>query len=460
MIPRKSGQEKQIADWLVSWSQKHGFDVKQDSAMNVYIYVPASAGREKAPIVILQAHMDMVCEKTPESAHDFRKDPVKPVTSGDWLCAETTSLGADNGIGMAFALAMATDVSHPPLELLFTADEETGLWGAKSIVRKNLAGRILINLDSEEEGVFTIGCAGGRDTNITLPLSRKKLIPGKCFKMAIDGLRGGHSGIDIHKQRENAIVLLARLLRYLEVETRIMHLGDMAGGSAHNAIPRSAYAVAVVPNKQQSTFRKVFFKAAANLKQITGVYEPGLKISLAPIKEKVPACSSEDTVKIIRLLNALPHGAAKMTANSGLVETSNNLATLSIDMDNLNVLSSQRSFTAVQLDWITGRIESVAALAGARYVSGEGYPGWQPNLSSKILKLCKHVYTRKFGKEPRVEAVHAGLECGIIGAKFRDMDMISMGPTIKNPHCPQERLFLPSLSGVWDFLAELMKEIQ
>ena len=464
-IPRKSKNEEQISNWLVKWAQDHNFEVKQDKALNVYMYIPATPGRENDSTVILQGHMDMVCEKTPDSPHDFSKDPIKHIIDGDWLHADNTTLGADNGIAIAIALVMALDdsVSHPPLELLFTVDEETGLNGAVNLEEDFLKGRILLNLDSEDEGVFTIGCAGGRDVAIKLDLQKDDSVtPDVCFKLAVDGLRGGHSGVDIHEQRENANVQLARLLTYLSKEVDGICLADISGGSAHNAIPRNSAVTVFVPADARDTFRSAFNNAAGKLETIAKASGDGdIKVSLAEVSNQSTVYSTDDTVRLINLLNALPHGVMKMSTDiDGLVETSTNFATIDLENDTVTILTSQRSSVEAQLEWIVSRVESAATLAGASYHTNEGYPGWEPNPGSKLLAQCKTVFKELYGKEPHVEAIHAGLECGLIGAKFNDMDMISFGPTIKNPHCPEEKLFLPSVIKIWDFTKELLKAIK
>jgi len=462
-VPRKSKDEEKISNWLVDWAKKNGLQAKQDAVKNVYIYAPATKGREKDPTVILQAHMDMVCEKTPDSKHDFTKDPIKHIVEGDWMHADNTTLGADNGIGIAMALAAATDasLSRPPIEILITVDEETGLNGAKNIQKEYIKGKILLNMDSEDEGVFTIGCAGGRDTAIQLKLTKEKDTPELLYKIAVDGLKGGHSGVDIHEFRENANILLARTLGYVLNGVKNVRLADMGGGSAHNAIPRNAYAVVAVGSSDGSKVKDIVATAAQKLEVLSKTYDPNVKISVTEVKEKRPVYSAADTMKAVTMMSALPHGVAKMSVDMpGLVETSNNFATIKLENDTLCILLSQRSSINTQLDWIVSKVEAVAALAGASYKTGDGYPGWKPDVSSKILALCKKVYTDMNGKEPKIEAIHAGLECGLIGANFSDMDMISFGPTIKSPHSPQERVFLPSIIKSWDFFKELLKAIK
>ncbi len=463
-IPRKSKHEERISNWLVDWAKKHNLEFKQDSALNVCISVPASPGRENDPVVILQGHMDMVCEKTPESGHDFSKDPIKHIIEGEWMHADNTTLGADNGIGLALSLALATDdsVSHPPLELLCTVDEETGLVGANSIEKDFLTGNILLNLDSEDEGVFTIGCAGGRDVEIKLSLQKETAdTPGAVYKISVDGLRGGHSGVDIHEARANANIILAKILKAITDNGLPLRLVDIAGGSAHNAIPRNSCATVLVPESDTETFKSTFESTAAELENQTKQSDPDVRISLSESEKGNAVYTVDDTNRAIGLLNALPHGVAKMSEDmEGLVETSNNFATINLADDTITILSSQRSSVETELSAIVSRVESIAAEYQASYTTNEGYPGWQPNPSSPILGVCKEVYKNLFDKEPHVEAIHAGLECGIIGSKFENMDMISLGPTIKNPHSPEERLYLPSVPKIWEFLVALLKEIK
>lgn len=464
-IPRKSKNEEQISNWLVDWAKSRNFEVNQDSANNIYMYIPASPGRENDKTVILQGHMDMVCEKTPDSPHDFTKDAIKHIVKDEWLHADNTTLGADNGIAIAMALVIATDdtISKPPLELLFTVDEETGLNGAVNLEQDYLKGRTLLNLDSEDEGVFTIGCAGGRDVEIKLGLQKDTSItPDVCYKLAVDGLRGGHSGVDIHEQRENANVLLARLLTYLSKEVDGICVSDISGGSAHNAIPRNSAITVFVPPETRDTFKDTFTKAAENLEVIAqSSGDKDVKLSLTEVNDQTAIYTTEGTRRLIDLLNALPHGVMKMSMDiDALVETSTNFATITFENDTVTILTSQRSSVATQLDWIVSRVESTATLAGAAYHTNEGYPGWEPNPSSELLAICKNVFKDLYGKEPHVEAIHAGLECGLIGAKFSGMDMISFGPTIKNPHSPEEKLHLPSVMKIWDFTRELLKAVK
>ena len=458
-IPRCSKNEKKISDWLVNWAKEHNFDVKRDAAMNVLISVPATKGYENKPIIVLQGHMDMVCEKTPDSKHDFSKDPIEFIFDGDWLKANKTTLGADNGIALAIALAMVEDetVAHPPLELLFTVDEETGLTGANALESDFLKGKILINIDSEDEGVFTVGCAGGRDTKINLPLEFESPKESNAFEIKVSGLQGGHSGVDIKEVRANANILLARVLDALNKEIGIK-IVNIKGGSAHNAIPRDALAGFTTNDKENAI--AIAKKFETIFQDEYGKFEPTLAVTITDIDMPEKVTNAKTTDKIIALMLSMPHGIAFFSKDiEGLVETSNNFATIDMEDNKLKILSSQRSSIASRLDYLTRKIEEVAFLSGADYESGNGYPAWQPDMESSLLKKCVEVYETLYSKKPVVEVIHAGLECGIIGAKYDGMEMISIGPTIKNPHSPDEKLYLPSVEKIWDFLVAYFKSL-
>jgi dipeptidase D len=460
-IPRCSKNEEAIRSWLMRRAQDRGFQVKQDRAGNVVVRVPGTNGYENKSPIVLQGHLDMVCQKTRDSDHDFTKDPIQLAYDGEWLKAEKTSLGADNGIGLALSLALATDdhIEHPPLELLFTVDEETGLTGANLLEQGFIEGRILLNLDSESEGVFIVGCAGGRHTDIRLPLVFSP-VPEICdaWKVAVQGMRGGHSGVDIHKFRANAIKVLARALDAARGKSGIS-IVSVKGGSAHNAIARDAEAVVICDPKRSSALQGAIkgFERAIQQEYAATEQSISARLSREDLDHRAVSLSREGTDTVINLMLALPHGVSEMSADlKEHVETSNNLAIVDTKGDALHILSSQRSSVMSRLSAITARIHAVAALAGARVETGGGYPAWQPNMDSSLLKRCRDVYRNLFGKEPMVEVIHAGLECGIISSKYAGMDAISMGPTIENAHSPDERLYIPSVTKVWDFLVELL----
>ena len=486
-IPRRSKNEEKLSIWLQEWGRSRGFEVKADALNNVLIKVPATQGYENSPTLIIQGHMDMVCEKFKDCKHDFSTDSVKCVCDGDWLRGDGTSIGADNGIALAIGLVLAEagkkgEIEHPQLELLFTVDEETGLTGAKGLEADFLEGKLLLNLDSEDEGIFIAGCAGGQNSLITLPVEWELLNCEKegsfgFFRLSVEGLEGGHSGVEIHRQRANGIQLLARALAVLRenIGTKSIRLALLSGGSVHNSIPTSAEVIFVLERGKNSeaeetvsglweTFQTEYAKTDPDL--ILNFTKIDKKTVFETTDDKIPPkkipCdrifSAETENRLIGLLLGLPHGVYRMSDNiSGLVETSNNLATVRTAENEINILSSQRSSITSRLAEITGKVEAVAKLAGAQVDHETGYPAWEPNLESGLLCKCRKVYTETFEEEPKVQVVHAGLECGIIGSKCMDMEMVSLGPTIKYPHCPAERVFIPSIERTWTFLVNLLK---
>jgi dipeptidase D len=396
----------------------------------------------------------MVCEKNSDKVHDFSKDPIQTEIKGEWLYAQGTTLGADNGIGLAAALAVMEEKSlvHGPLEFLFTVDEETGLTGANKIQKGFLAGKMLLNLDSEDEGTFTIGCAGGADSTLVLPLERKKTASKNLYRLHVHGFRGGHSGLDINQGRGNAIKLLARMLGQALGAAKFEVVG-IEGGSKHNAIPREAVAILACPPVQVRTMTAAFKKAFDKIKVEFKAVEPGAAFTLEPVEGKDFALTQECQRTLIDLLIALPHGVIAMHPEiAGLTETSTNLAIVKTGKKEFSVLCSTRSSVASALEATRGVLKSVCALAGARAELRDGYPGWMPNLDSPLLKKLKEIYAKTFGRDAEVVAVHAGLECGIIGEKFPGMDMISFGPTMKNPHSPEEHVHIGSVEKFWKFL--------
>jgi dipeptidase D len=462
-IPHESGNEKAMAEYVTAYSQKKGWKVDKDRAGNILVHVPASPGHEGAPVVVLQGHMDMVCEKNSDVDHDFLKDPLKLQISGDWVTATGTTLGADNGIGMAASLAAAEDASvvHGPLELLFTVDEEVGLTGAGKIAKGWLKGRTLLNLDSEEIGVFTVGCAGGGDTTIRVPVARRNAPRGAvALHVKVSGLRGGHSGIDIHEQRGNSNRVLARVLARGAEKAKIF-IASMNGGSKRNAIPRESEAVVLVPKDKKRAFTSAVAKEEVVIKAELSKIDPDLKVAVtAADKSPAKVLDGASGKKVLDLLLALPHGVELMSYDiAGLVETSTNLAIVGLESRALTVQMSTRSSVSTALEALRNRIDAVVALAGGKTERNKPYPGWQPNLDSNILKVAKGVYQREFGQEAKVEACHAGLECGIIGEKFDGMEMISFGPTIQNPHSPDERVHAPSVEDFWKFLVALLGDM-
>ncbi|MGZ5488163.1 MAG: aminoacyl-histidine dipeptidase, partial [Candidatus Aminicenantales bacterium] len=425
-IPHCSGSEKALGDYVLSVAASLGLPGKRDKVGNVLVSKPATAGRQGAVGAILQGHLDMVCEKNSDKVHDFSKDPIQPEIKGDWVYAQGTTLGADNGIGLASALAIMEDKTlvHGPLEFLFTVDEETGLTGANKIQKGFLKGKMLLNLDSEDEGIFTIGCAGGADSTLVLPLARKKAASKNLTKLHVHGLRGGHSGIDINQGRGNAIKLLARALDRAQATAKF-EVVSIEGGSKHNAIPREAVAVLACPPVQVRSLTTAITKAFDKIKIEYKAVEPGLAFTMGAAAGKDFALTQDCQHTLIDFLMTIPHGVIAMHPEiAGLVETSTNLAIVKTGKKEFTVLCSTRSSVASALEATRDVIKSVCALAGAKAEFDNGYPGWMPNLDSPLLKKLKELYVKTFGKEAEVVAIHAGLECGIIGEKFPGMDMI------------------------------------
>ena len=461
-IPRCSKQEMRVSGWLQQWAMDRGLPVTTDPAGNLVVQVPATKGFEQAPTIILQGHMDMVCEKQTGSDHDFSKDPIRMVLDGSWLTARETTLGADNGIAIAMAMALvdSPDVSHPPLELFFTVDEETGLTGVLKMDPSLLSGKILINLDSEDEGVFVVGCAGGRNTTIERPLERQMLDAGYVLLgVSAQGMQGGHSGVDIAKHRANANKVMARLLS-AGIKTTPMRLVDLKGGTGRNVIPRMCEALVACHRDQIDGLEKTIGSVADIIKQEHKTADPGLNVQIdnqGPVNAGLRGVTEKDTARVVDLLVALPSGPAEMVEDFPLlVQTSANLSMVEINHDTLAVVSSQRSSVPSRLDAICLAVEAVGRLAGATVQTGTGYPSWPMNRESPLLKRCTALYRELFDAEPTVQTMHAGLECGVIGDRCPGMDMISLGPTMENPHSPSERLYLPSVGKVWRLMVALL----
>jgi dipeptidase D len=462
-IPHCSGNEEQLAEYLLSFSKNKKLKAEKDVNGNVVIRVPATPGHEKAPVIVLQGHMDMVCEKNSDVDHDFFKDPIQVELDGEWVIAKGTTLGADNGIGLAAALALidSADAVHGPLELLFTVDEEVGLTGAGKLEPGFLEGKMMLNLDSEELGAVYIGCSGGGDSTITLPFETADAPAGtKGFLLKVSGLKGGHSGIDIHENRGNAIKILARVLSEA-LNTQPCHLAGLKGGSKRNAIPREAAAELMVLETGIEEVAEVIGRETARIKEELGSLESDLVVVLEPAEQPFAKVFDAKSQKaVLGLLNDLPHGVEAMSKDiEGLVETSNNLATVSTSGDGFVIGTSTRSSIAGDLQKLRDKIRSISENAGAEVEENTPYPGWKPNLDSKLLATVKKVHEREFGKSPELKAIHAGLECGIIGEKFPGMDMVSIGPWIEHPHSPGERVNFPSVETFWQLLKAVLAEL-
>jgi dipeptidase D len=462
-IPRPSGHEEQIRKHLLAFATEQKLQTSADTAGNVVIRVPATRGHEKAPTVVLQGHMDMVCEKNKDVQFDFMKDPIQLVVEGEWLKAKGTTLGSDNGVGLAAALALVDDgdAVHGPLEILATVDEETGLTGASDLDGAMLKGKTLINLDTEEIGAVYIGCAGGGGSTITLPVKTKPVPDGReVIQVKITGLRGGHSGVDIHEQRGNAIKALARILWKVSRKYTLT-LVDFSGGGVHNAIPREASATCVVAASALNRVKKAIDEEARVIKTEWAAVDPGFKLEVMPAKpHPAEMMAKRSHVAVLHLLLALPHGVERMSSDvPGLVETSTNLATVGTKDRQIVIGTSTRSSVASALQALRDRIRAASELAGAKVEEGKTYPGWKPNLESKVLEVTKRTHERVFGKAPKLKAIHAGLECGIIGEKVPGMDMVSIGPQIEWPHSPDERVNIPSVKQFYTLLKAVLKEL-
>ena len=463
-IPRPSKKEERILAYLLHFAKEHKLETKQDKAGNIVITKPATPARENAPTIILQSHVDMVCEKNGDVVHDFDNDPIETIIDGDWVKANGTTLGADNGVGVATQLAvLASDnIAHGKIEALFTVDEETGLTGANSLEKDFITGDILINLDTEEEGEIYIGCAGGKGTKAYFEYKEKES-PRKYFwfKVQVKGLRGGHSGSDIDKGLGNANKILNRFLHSLLGKKYGMRLSQIGGGNLHNAIAREAFAVVGVKEQYREDVRaklNIFLAEVQNEYKHT---EPNLDILLESAQMPSNVIKKGVTERLILAISACPHGVIGMSRDiEGLVETSTNLASVKMLEDQvIEVGTSQRSSIESKKFDIVNTVSSVFELAGAKVTHSEGYPGWQPNPSSKILNLAQQEYRKLYNKEAKVKAIHAGLECGLFLEKYPNLDMISIGPDMTDVHSPDEKMKISSVPKFWDFLIKILENI-
>ena len=461
-IPHPSGVEKQIQDFIVHFGKSLGLDTQRDNVGNVIIRKPASAGMEDRKGVILQGHLDMVPQKNSDKVHDFAKDPIEAYVDGEWVTANGTTLGADNGIGVAAAMAVLQDNSlkHGPIEALFTATEETGMTGAFGLKPNWLAGDVLLNLDSEDEGELYIGCAGGIDVNIEMEYDQLIVPEGMVpLKLNVSGLKGGHSGMDIVLGRGNANKLLVRFLRIVTRELGV-EVAEIKGGGLRNAIPREAAATIVVREDFVSDLKDAVAKYEAIYKQELSVTEPDL--SFVVQEAEMPLSIIEEVVldDMLDAIYACPNGVVRMSdAMPGLVETSSNMAAVVAEDGLFEVSCLLRSSVDSAKEELVERIESVFTLAGATVMSQGGYPGWKPNMDSPILKTAQHVYEKKWGEVPEVKAIHAGLECGLLGAVYPEWDMLSFGPTIRYPHSPDEKVNIETVLKFWEFLTSILEQM-
>ncbi len=459
-IPRESGNESKVSEYILCKAKTLGMDCRLDETHNVIVRKPGITGF--TPIA-LQAHTDMVCEKDRDTEHDFNNDPILLVRDGSWIRAGHTTLGADNGIGVAAMLAIMEDPAliHPHLDLLFTAEEETGLTGAYNLSRGSFSAPALINLDSEEEGTFYIGCAGGMDTELILEPDFTT-VPENTVPVGvkITGLRGGHSGVDIHQGLANAIKLLNRFL-HATYEAYGFHLVSIRGGNKHNAIPREAEAVIHISRPDIDALKREAVHWNNIFRSEFSLIDDGVTLTLEELDQSTHrVIEPEDTAKILNLLQAIPHGPLKIDPKlDNTVVTSTNLAVCSFKLDNFVVTTSQRSITQSALHDMASQVASVGELAGCRVNKGNSYPAWKPDLSSPLLKKCTGLYHELLHKEPMVKIIHAGLECAVIGERIKGLDMISFGPTIEQPHSPNERVNIDSVERFWHYLLALLRQL-
>jgi len=461
-IPRPSGQEDAVRRYVLGLAGEKGLAVRRDSYGNFVVSKPASPGHEGAPIVVLQAHLDMVTEKNSDVQHDFSRDPIVPRREGEWVKATGTTLGADNGIGAAAMLAVleAEDIVHGPLELLFTVEEETGLVGAGELDGSIVTGRLLLNLDTEEEGEVTIGCAGAANSSLLLPQESAAPPAGlTALEVALTGLKGGHSGMEIHLPRGNALKLLARALYAVALE-RPLHVAAFSGGGKHNAIPREASAVVLVRPEETGAVRAALEKEFEAIRAELRPEEPDARLDVREGQLPERAWTEAAGRRAVALVHALPHGVLSMSQDiPGLVETSTNLAAAAARNGDFEILLSTRSMVDSALRGARQRIRAAADLAGASAEENKGYPGWKPDPNAALLATFRRLHKTITGAEPELKAVHAGLECGVIGDKCPGMQMISFGPRIYGAHSPDERVHVESVERFWKLLVALLEEL-
>mgnify|MGYP006297155401 CR=1 FL=1 len=461
-IPRPSGKEKQIADYIEDFGHKLGLDTKLDHTGNVLIRKPAGKGYENKKTVVLQAHLDMVPQKNSDKAHDFEKDPIVPVIDGEWVTADGTTLGADNGMGVAAAMSIlqSQELEHGPLEVLFTVDEETGMTGALGLANDLIQGDIMLNLDSEQAGELYIGCAGGvnftAESNIRTHEIKEAV---KSFQIHVKGLKGGHSGMDIILERGNANQVMARFIWEAMQEFNIC-LSELEGGDLRNAIPREAFALISVPQAEENEFRSFVTGFENKIKNELATTDPGFAIAIADHDTPQKCYDSKDLHRFISSVYACPNGVIRLSPDMPEIpETSTNLAVVRLTEEQAEILCLLRSSVDTAKENLANRMKALFELANMKVTLSGAYPGWQPDMNSPILKVMRDVYKNQDGKDPELKVIHAGLECGVIGGAYPYLDMISFGPTIKFPHSPDEKVHIPSVERFWNVLTATLKGI-
>ena len=463
-IPRPSKREEKMIEYLKSWGESHGLDTKVDETGNVLIRKPATKGMENRKTVILQSHMDMVCDKLVDYEIDFDNDPIKTYIDGEWLTAEGTTLGADDGIGCAMELALlaSEDIEHGPIECVFTRDEETGLTGAEGMKAGFMTGDYLINLDSEDEGEIFVSCAGGRNTTAKFTFQREAAPAGSFFMRAqLKGLVGGHSGDDINKQRANAIKLLGRFLFAEMQKYEGIRLAQFNSGKMHNAIPRDGMFVIAVPNAVKENIKADWNIFASDVEEEFHVTDTQMVWTMESTDAE-PVIEQQVARRFIYAIQAVDNGIYAICQDpelNGMVETSSNIASIATSESEINIVSSQRSNVMSNLDNMCATIGACFTLAGAEVKHSDGYPAWKMRAHSELQKIVKDSYVRLFGKEPVMRGIHAGLECGLFSERYPNLDMVSFGPTLRFVHTPEERLLIPTVQMVWDHLLDVLKNI-
>ncbi len=460
-IPHPSRHEAAIIAFLRDRAAARGLSAKIDDMGNLIVRKPATPGREDRPGVILQAHVDMVPQANAGTAHDFAVDPIRPCIVDGWVTATGTTLGADNGIGAAAMLALIEDTSiaHGPLEFLFTVEEEIGLNGARAVPSDALRGTILLNLDSEDDDRITIGCAGGRDVSVAMPLSRAATTAGShALMVSVRGLKGGHSGIDIHKGHGNAIRALTRVLRAASLAAPSSRLSTIAGGTARNAIPREASAVIAVAKTEDKDARAAIAAAASDITAELRLADPGLTVSVESATP--PTAVFADALPLLRAINACPDGIARLSDTlPGAPETSGNVGTIATEDDGIHIVYMVRSSVNSARDAAAARIADVFALIGGDSQLGTPYPGWRPDPKARILSLLSRVHAACTGTPAKLDTIHAGLECAILGATYPHWEMASIGPNIRHPHSPDERVEIASVGRFWSLLTATLEAV-
>ncbi len=460
-IPRPSGKEAKAREYVIAQAKKQNLEVVEDKVGNLVVRKPAHPGREQAPMALLQGHLDMVCEKNEGSAHDFDTDPIHVARDGDWIKAIGTTLGADNGIGVAAALAVmeSTDIAHGPMEFVFTVDEESGLTGASEFPGGLLKSSYFLNLDSEEIGTLCIGCAGGVKTVARRKITRQPSRGNAAYRIKVFGLKGGHSGVDIHQGRGNAIRILGNLLQSA-MDQLPLEIADIKGGSAQNAIPREAFAVVVLDRESEAKLKSLVSQIEAEHKGDVGNFDPGMQISVEPVKRPEETINPDDARSAVALMVTIPHGVLAMSPDiPGLVQNSTNLATVAVDGDAIEIVTSQRSAINASRRAAANMVATVCRLSGFEAQHAGEYPGWKPQPDGEIVRKAQDVHEKLFGKPAGLIAMHAGLECGVIGEKYPGMQMISFGPTIIDVHSPNEKVQISTVATFWAFLRDLLEKI-